>query len=198
MNWETILSFGDSITSGARSYLGYPEICGDILGKKLDKNWHVINHAVNGFTTMDLVRSINPILENYKQSFPSIITVMIGTNDIKSHISPDEFQTAYRQLIIKLRLLSISDNVLLIKIPRLTKKVFYPYNYLMNEQIAEFNSIIERLGSESKLRCFEFIFDDDDYFDGVHLNSRGCQTAARQLSGLILKDKGIEGTSGVS
>ena len=37
MNWETLLAFGDSITYGARSYLGYPEICGDILGGKLDK-----------------------------------------------------------------------------------------------------------------------------------------------------------------
>ena len=86
MNWETLLSFGDSITFGARSYLGYPEICGDLLGKKLQKQWHVINHATNGFTTMDLLRSINPMLSNYKASYASLITVMIGTNDIKNKV----------------------------------------------------------------------------------------------------------------
>src|SRR5436190_23929773 len=104
MNWETLLSLGDSITFGARSYLGYPEICGDILGKKLDKNWHVINHSTNGFTTINLVRSLNSEMESYKNCYPSIITVMIGTNDIKMNVSIENFKIAYKQLITKLRL----------------------------------------------------------------------------------------------
>jgi lysophospholipase L1-like esterase len=191
MNWETLLSFGDSITFGARSYLGYPEICGNILEKKLDKNWHVINHSTNGFSTMDLVRSINPMLENYRSSYPSIITVMIGTNDIKEHVGVNDFRIAYKQLIIKLKLLAINNNILLIKIPRLTQKVFYPYNFSMNEKIKEFNSCIELLSLENSLRCFDIDFADDDFFDGVHLNERGCNTAAVQLSDLILKDKGF-------
>jgi len=195
MNWETLLAFGDSITYGARSYIGYPEICGDILGVKLDKKWHVINHATNGFTTMDLIRSINPMLDNYKNSYPSIITVMIGTNDIKTHVSINDFRIAYNQLIIKLRLLSIGNNVLLLKIPRFTQKVFYPYNYSMNEQVNEFNSCIEQLAIENNLRSFDCNLADDDFFDGVHLNSKGCLTVAHQLSSYILKDKGIENSS---
>jgi lysophospholipase L1-like esterase len=135
MNWETLLAFGDSITYGARSYLGYPEICGDILGRKLDKKWHVINHATNGYTTMDLIRSINPMLDVYKNSYPSIITVMIGTNDIKTHVSIEDFRIAYNQLIIKLRLVSIGNNILLLKIPRFTQKVFYPYNYTRKKKL---------------------------------------------------------------
>jgi len=198
MNWETLLSFGDSITFGARSYLGYPEICGNILEKKLDKNWHVINHSNNGYTTMDLIRSINPTLENYKNNFPSIITVMIGTNDVKTHVSLDDFRIAFKQLIIKMRLLSVNDNIILLKIPRFTKKVFYPYNYSMNEKIKEYNLCIETLGTEKKLQCYEFEFADDDFFDGVHLNGKGCHTAAIQLSNLILKDKGFESISDLS
>ena len=195
MNWETLLSFGDSITFGARSYLGYPEICGNILSDKLGKEWHVINHATNGFTTMDLIRSINPELTNYKNCYPSIITVMIGTNDIKAGVSTDDFCIAYRQLVVKLRLMSINNNILLLKIPRFTKKVFYPYNFSMNEKVEEFNSCIEKLGGDFNLRGFEFDFSDDDFYDGVHLNARGCLTAATQLTALILKDKGIESTS---
>lgn len=198
MNWETLLSFGDSITFGARSYLGYPEICGNILGKKLDKSWHVVNHSTNGFTTMDLIRSIDPMLHNYKNNHPSLITVMIGTNDIKIHVHIEDFKIAYDQLIIKLKLLSINNNVILFKIPRITQKVFYPYNFSMNDKIKEFNICIDSLAVEHKLRVVEFIFDDDDFFDGVHLNPKGCHTAANQLSDMILKDKGFESTADLS
>lgn len=191
MNWETLLSFGDSITFGARSYLGYPEICGDMLGKKLDKSWHVINHSTNGFTTADLLRSVNPMLNNYKGCYPSLITVMIGTNDIKSNTHKEDFIMAYRQLIIKMKLMAVNSNIILLKIPRLTQKVFYPYNYSMNEGIVEFNDAIDVLCKEYSLRSFAFTFEDDDFFDGVHLNKKGSETAAKQLAGLILKDKGF-------
>ena len=67
MNWETLLCLGDSITFGARSYFGYPEIAGNILEEKLSKSWNIINHSTNGFTTIDLIRSLNPVLTNYKQ-----------------------------------------------------------------------------------------------------------------------------------
>ncbi len=198
MNWETLLSFGDSITFGARSYLGYPDICGDILGKKLEKHWHVINHSANGFTTMDLIRSIDPMLGNLKNSYPSIITVMIGTNDVKENISLDNFTIAYKQLIVKLRLMSVNNNIILFKLPPFTQKVFYPYNFSMNDQIMEFNVRIGELAKENMLRTYEFEFDEDDFFDGVHLNEKGCRTAAIQLTELILQDKGIESTPNLS
>ena len=192
------MSFGDSITFGARSYLGYPELCGDLLGKKLDKSWQVINHAVNGYTTIDLVRSIDPNLDNFRNCYPSIITVMIGTNDIKNDVSTENFMIAYRQLIVKLRLLSVGNNILLLKIPRFTRQVFYPYNFAMNERVSEFNQYIEELAVMNSLRTFGFRFEDDDFFDGVHLNEKGGHTAAIQLAGLILKDKGVESTPGLS
>lgn len=195
MNWETLLSFGDSITFGARSYLSYPEICGSILEEKLQKSWHVINHSVSGYTTIDLVRSINPLMQNYKSANPSIITVMIGTNDIKMNISLNEFKIAYKQLIVKLKLLSINNNIVLLKIPLFKQKVSYPYNFAMNSQIDLFNSCIEKLALENNLACFSFSFEDEDHFDGVHLNAIGCATAALQLGNLILKDKGLESTT---
>lgn len=198
MNWETLLAFGDSITFGARSYLPYPELCGSMLEAHLQKSWHVINHSTNGFTTMDLVRSINPQLQNYKSAYPSIITVMIGTNDIKTRVPLEEFKIAYKQLLVKLKLLSVNNSIVLLKIPRFTQKVFYPYTYSMNAQVSEYNGFIEQLAHENKVACFEFLFEEDDYFDGVHLNAKGCQTAALQLSSLILKDKGFESPTTLS
>jgi lysophospholipase L1-like esterase len=198
MNWETLLCFGDSITFGARSYLGYPEICGNILEKELDKSWHVINHATNGFTTIDLVRSINTELKNYKEAYPSLITVMIGTNDIKQNVPLNDFKIAYKQLVNKLKLLSINNNILLLNIPPLTQKVFYPYNYEMNENISVFNTCIAEIATENKLRLLHLDFTNDDFFDGVHLNHDGVNSAAKQLAKFILKDKGIESTSDLS
>lgn len=198
MNWETLLSFGDSITFGARSYLGYPEITGAMLGQKLDKQWHVINHSTNGFTTIDLVRSINTEYLNYKSSYPSLITVMIGTNDIKNKVPADDFEIAYEQLIIKIKLLAVNNNIMLFTIPPLTQKVFYPYHYDMNERIVEFNALIKKLGNKYKVRVLSFNYNDDDFFDGVHFNNEGCRSVAKQLVDFILKDKGIESTSAMS
>ena len=68
----------------------------------------------------------------------------------------------------------------------------------MNDQVKKFNSCIETLANQNKLRCCEFDFADDDFFDGVHLNKKGSTTAANQLADLILKDKGFESSSNLS
>ncbi len=198
MNWETLLCLGDSITFGARSYLGYPEICGSVLEKKLEKKWNVINHATNGFTTIDLVRSLNPELISYKQVFPSLISIMIGTNDIKNKTAISDFEIAYRQLLVKATLFSVNNNIVCLKIPRFTNKVFYPYHYDMNTKVKEFNLLIEKLAAEHGCRHFELNLSDDDFYDGVHFSSKGSTTAGHQLASYILKDKGFENFTDLS
>lgn len=198
MNWETLLCLGDSITFGARSYMGYPEICGNLLEQKLSKNWNVINHATNGFTTIDLVRSLNPVLTAYKMEHPSLITIMIGTNDIKNKTSIEDFTIAYRQLLVKAKLMSVNSNILLLKIPRFTTQVFYPYHYEMNDTVVTFNAAIDQIAAEFNVRTFAMEFGDDDFFDGVHFNPKGSLSAATQLARFILNDKGFEGSSGMS
>ncbi len=198
MNWETLLCLGDSITFGARSYFGYPEIAGNILEKKLSKAWNIINHSTNGFTTIDLIRSLNPVSTLYKAEFPSLITIMIGTNDIKNKTSLEDFKIAYAQIILKAKLMSVNNNIILFKIPHFTQKVFYPYHFEMNETVKLFNKAIEELASTNNLRTLQLKLDDDDFFDGVHFNQKGSQTAAKQLANFILKDKGFESTSDMS
>lgn len=195
MNWETLLCLGDSITFGARSYLAYPEIAGSILEERLSKNWNIINHSTNGFTTIDLVRSLNTASALYKNEYPSLITVMIGTNDIKIGTSIEDFKTAYSQVILKAKLMSVNNNVILIKIPHFTQKVFYPYHFGMNDTVRVFNEVINDLAVKHGLRTLEFDLKDDDFFDGVHFSSKGSITAAEQLASFILKDKGFESTS---
>lgn len=198
MNWETLLCLGDSITFGARSYFGYPEIAGNILEEKLSKSWNIINHSTNGFTTIDLIRSLNPVSPLYKREAPSIITIMIGTNDIKNKTSIEDFTVAYNQIIIKAKLMAVNSNIVLFKIPRFTKKVFYPYNYSMNADVSRFNIVIEELAKENQLRTIDLDLEDDDFFDGVHFSAKGSLSAGKQLAEFILKDKGIESTSSMS
>lgn len=195
MNWETIICFGDSITIGARSYCGYPEYTGRLLEKSIGNKWNVINHAISGYTTMDLTRYITANFANLKQFEPGIITVLIGTNDVKKNTSEEDFEIAYRQLIVKTMLLSPNKNIVLIKIPSLPVNVAYPYTYAMNARVEKLNSIIGMLAEEHDLRLTEFTLTSSDLFDGVHLNSKGAMTAAQQLSAFIEGDKGVNSQS---
>ncbi|HET6245060.1 MAG TPA: SGNH/GDSL hydrolase family protein, partial [Bacteroidia bacterium] len=170
MNWETLMCFGDSITIGARSYCGYPEYAGNLLEKKLGNNWNVINLAVCGYTAMDLARYISSNFSNLKQFEPGIISILIGTNDVKKNTLPSDFEIAYRQVILKALLLSCNRNVVLIKLPFFPKNVAYPYNFGMNNKVDSCNEIIDQLAVNYNLRAMEFHLNDADLFDGVHLN----------------------------
>ncbi len=59
MNWESLLCMGDSITRGARSYLGYPEIAADMLTKSTRVAWTSWNFAWNGYRAVDLLRAVD-------------------------------------------------------------------------------------------------------------------------------------------
>jgi lysophospholipase L1-like esterase len=190
MNWETILCLGDSITIGARSYCGYPEYTGYLLEKKFGNKWNVINHAVSGYTTIDLERSVTAHFSNLRQFEAGVATIMIGTNDVKKNTSDEDFGVAYRQLIIKTLLLTPAKNVVLVRIPSLPQGVAYPYTYEMNRKIDRLNTIIGELAEEHRLRSIAFTFSNKDLFDGVHLSAEGVKNAAKQLSSFISLDKG--------
>ncbi len=191
MNWETLMCLGDSITIGARSYCGYPEYAGNLLEKELGNHWNVINHSVSGYTAMDLNRYIAVNFRNLSYFNPSIVTVLVGTNDIKGNTSAENYEIAYNQILIKAKLLAMKKNVLIIKIPYFPPKIMYPYNYSMNEKIGEYNELLELMAARHNLRITEFILSDEDFFDGVHLNEQGSKNVGAQLSKFILADKGI-------
>jgi lysophospholipase L1-like esterase len=190
LNWETLLCLGDSITIGSRSYLGYPEYCGDLLTKTLGKQWNVINHATAGHTTADLLRSLHLDWMSYKAMFPGLVTLMIGTNDVKNKVPAHRVRAAYEQVVLKARLMSVSNHVLLIQIPTFPPKLLYPYTFSMNDQVAEHNQMVADMAHQHGLRTFAFQLEEDDFFDGVHFTESGSEKAGRQLADLILRDKG--------
>lgn len=186
------MCFGDSITIGARSYCGYPEYAGNYLEKELGNKWNIINHAISGYTAMDLHRYITNNFANLTAFTPSIVSVMIGTNDIKNNTSCEDFEIAYNQVLIKARLIAMKRNVLMIKIPPLPQKVMYPYNFKMNEKIAVFNEMLSAIAEDHKVRIAEFRISEEELFDGVHLNDLGSKNFGKQLAEYILLDKGID------
>ncbi|MEO1629084.1 MAG: SGNH/GDSL hydrolase family protein, partial [Bacteroidota bacterium] len=189
------LCVGDSITIGARSYLGYPEYLGALLAKHTNSEWNVINNAISGYTTCEIMRVVSERHSNIQQQNPSLATILIGTNDVKKKTRYDLFEIAYQQLLIKVKLLLPCNNIVLIKIPRFTKGVKYPYTYQMNEEVTKYNKIITGLSKKYQTKLLELTVLDAHVFDGVHLNETGSEDVAKQILPVILKDKGYEGTA---
>jgi lysophospholipase L1-like esterase len=191
MNWETIICLGDSITIGARSYLGYPEYMGNLLENATGSRWNMVNHATCGHKVIDLHRSITANFQNLQNFQGSLATILIGTNDLKEPTSLENFRIAYRQVILKTKLMVGHNNIILIKIPKLPSIVKYPYKFDMNQKIDEFNAVIEDLGKNHRLQVAEIKLKEEDLFDGVHLNEQGAKAFAEQLGKFILQDKGV-------
>lgn len=189
MNWETYLALGDSITIGARSYSGYPELTGNLLEQRLSKMWNVVNHAVSGYKAIDLARYIDQHFATLNTHNASISTILIGTNDIKENTDPADFRIALNLVILKAKLLTVGNNVVLLLIPEFQNGIMYPYSIAMNTQVKAFNKIITEMGQLHGIRVLEIQVEATDFFDGVHLNSKGNQSFAKQLSNFILKDK---------
>jgi lysophospholipase L1-like esterase len=190
MNWETILCLGDSITNGARSYCAYPDYTGDILEKTLGNRWQVVSYAVNGYTAMDLNRYITANYHNIKQFDAGVVSLLIGTNDVKKGTDIQDFEVAYRQVLLKARLLAPGKRLFMIKIPSFPPGVSYPYNFDMNKTVALYNQLLEKLAVEYRARLVEFVLEEDDLFDGVHLSTKGSRSTGEQLAKFILQDKG--------
>lgn len=186
MNWETILCLGDSITIGSRSYLGYPEYCGDFLSRQTNKSWNVVNHATAGYTTIDLARNIDKSFLNLKSIKPDIVTLLIGTNDLKSNTSLPLFRAAYEQVVIKAQLIVGNNNIVLIEIPRLMDGVMLPYKTSMNPTISAYNSIIKEISDARGLSYMQMHYDESHFYDGVHLNESGSVHFGKQISDNIL------------
>jgi len=191
MNWETYLALGDSITIGARTYLGYPENTGSFLENRLSKKWNIVNYAVSGFTAIDLARYIDVNYANFKAQNPSITSILIGTNDLKIGTSLENFEIALNQVIVKAKIFTQNSNVILIQIPKLQKGIMYPYTIEMNSKILEFNQLILSLADQQQLKTLALKVNEEHFLDGVHLNEYGVKAIGEQVSQFILKERGL-------
>lgn len=99
------LALGDSYTIGTGASdpsKAWPSIIAARLGAELT------NPAVNGFTTLDLIKHELPLVERLK---PDLITVLIGVNDLVQGRTPDAYRksltTIYEALAGRVAAVSI-------------------------------------------------------------------------------------------
>lgn len=84
------LALGDSYTIGTGASDGshaWPSIIAARLNAELT------NPAVNGYTTLDLIRDELPYLERIE---PDLVTVLIGVNDLVQGRTPQEYRESLR------------------------------------------------------------------------------------------------------
>jgi len=101
------LALGDSYTIGTGASSdehAWPSIIAGRLGAELT------NPAVNGFTTLDLIRDELPLFERLK---PDLVTVLIGVNDLVQGRGPDEYRGSLRTIYAAIE----SARVVAISIP---------------------------------------------------------------------------------
>ena len=86
------LALGDSYTIGTGASddaHAWPSIIAGRLGAELT------NPAVNGYTTLDLIRDELPYLERVR---PDLVSVLIGVNDLVQGRSPDQYRVSLRTI----------------------------------------------------------------------------------------------------
>ena len=190
MNWETYLALGDSITKGARTYLGYPELTAHKLSQKLNKEWDIINVSSNGITAIELLKLFEDKCRHSHVGNSSFTTILVGTNDVKNGSTVEEFTIAYDLLLTKVKIATQSSNIYLIHIPTFPKGVMFPYTSDMNTTVLKFNEVINALATKHQLKTLELKLTENDFYDGVHLNSEGIQSVAHQICETVLISKG--------
>jgi len=86
------LALGDSYTIGtgaSDASHAWPSIIAARLGAELE------NPAVNGYTTLDLIRHELPLLDPFR---PQLVTVLIGVNDLVQGRSVDQYRHSLRTI----------------------------------------------------------------------------------------------------
>jgi acyl-CoA thioesterase I len=87
------LALGDSYTigTGASSPAhSWPSIIGERLRQQTGQKVELTNPAVNGFTTLDLIRKELPEVRRLK---PDLVTILIGVNDLVQDRTPDVYRS---------------------------------------------------------------------------------------------------------
>jgi lysophospholipase L1-like esterase len=88
------LALGDSYTIGTGASgpaHSWPSIVAQRLTGQTSRPVEVTNPAVNGFTTLDLIKRELPYLERLK---PDLVTILIGVNDLVRERTPQEYRAS--------------------------------------------------------------------------------------------------------
>ncbi len=168
-----IVCFGDSITwgynFGIQTRLNYPRRLKEkILKKYPNSKLSIINEGHSGWTSLNALNYIDNIL-NLK---PNLVIIMFGINDVRKHISLQEYLNNMKNIINKIK--KIGSDVIVLSPTKINKKI--------NDKVDFYYKAIFKL-SKTKNICFIDIrkvmqevinlcgFDEDEFIsiDKLHL-----------------------------
>lgn len=88
------LALGDSYTIGTGASgpsRSWPAIIASRLQTKTGREVLLNNPAVNGFTTLDLIKSELPHVRGFQ---PQLVSILIGVNDLVSNLGDDRYRSS--------------------------------------------------------------------------------------------------------
>ena len=145
------LALGDSYTIGTGASdqsRSWPSIIAQRLNAELT------NPAVNGYTTLDLIRDEVPYLERLR---PELVSILIGVNDLVQGRQPDQYQDSLSRIYDAVLDLETPPRVVAISIPTWSY-VPAAADFGGKDRVATltgvFNAVAER---EARIRNFTWV-----------------------------------------
>jgi alpha-L-fucosidase 2 len=172
---------GDSITQ----WSGYPDYLQGLLGK----GYKVGNFGVAGSAVS--AKWSKPYIEEtaFQDSMdfePSIVIIMLGTNDAHNHQSTDGFVDDYETLIADYESLPGDQEIILVKPPPIYDNDLELDGTSLQEQVIP---LIEQVASDMSLPVLDLntaLMNHPEYFvDGVHPNYDGALAIAAEVNQAI-------------
>lgn len=166
-----IACIGDSITWG----FGYPET----LQTKLGENYNVNNFGASASTV--LFASTKPYVDQpvffrSKVFQPSVVIIMLGTNDAQSNTlgGIDTFSSDYKKIISEYQSLPTEPEIWLVTPPPIYENAYDWDNTILEQQVIP---QIQQVAQELNLPLIDVnaaLTNCPDYFgDGIHPNAEG-------------------------
>ena len=161
---ETYVALGDSLTYGVGTS-NYEDSYPYLIAKNLagqNKKMALLPLAYPGYKTTDL---IDHYLNEAVVAKPSIVTILIGINDMHDRATPAQFKAHYQTIIDTLKA-GTQAKIYLISLPFIGDSNLMPYpyqNYFM-VRTNEFNKVIKELAKENKLEYVDITTETREIF----------------------------------
>lgn len=161
------VALGDSLTAG----VGASSVVAT-FPYQLAQAWasassiRLINKGIPGALTKDLLNNdlfshgvlavVNAERSGFELRPRTIVTLLIGANDIHAHLTPDVFEQDYRSLVKKIELVP-SVQIALITIPYLGSPQLFqaPYPLYFDAMTQRYNERIKKVASEKRLTLID-------------------------------------------
>lgn len=154
-NQVRFVMLGDSLLAGVGATNSKSNLAYSIFQKLSSdgKNGELINLAIPGVTTKDLIKSQLPQAIDNK---PTDVLLFIGVNDRQQPISDQTFKTNYQTIITQLKT-KTSARIKVVNLPYLGSNLILlpPWNYLLEARTFRFNQIIDRLARANNLQLID-------------------------------------------